>query len=172
MYGTDGFLVVRPGSFASNERQHAPAVQKGTVKLFKPDALIDCIVPEDIGRVCGTILAKGAPADGNRRIYLYGPELMPQKKVVQILADGLGKEITIGEANENDARETFAARGVPPPLADYMIRRIQTMIPGEGLQVFGYPIEDEQMRYVEKYSGKKPTTFAEFVEKNKGMFKG
>ena len=140
------------------------------MKLFKPDALIDCIVPEDIGRVCGTILAKGAPSDGNRRIYLYGPELMPQKKVVQILADGLGKKITIGDADEKDARETFAARGVPPPLADYMIRRIQMMSPGKGLSVFGYAIEEEQMRYVEKYSGKRATTFAEFVEQNKKMF--
>ncbi|MCJ1403210.1 hypothetical protein MMC11_006433 [Xylographa trunciseda] len=169
IFGTDGFLAVRPGAFASNTFQYKAGIEKGEVKIYGPDARVDCIVPEDIGRVCGTILAKG-PQDEQRAIYLCGPELFSQKDSVMILAKALGKNPEIEIANEQDAYKMFVEeRGVPAIVANYMIRQLGKTIPGK-YQVFGYPVSEEDMSNVQKYSGRKSTTFEEWVEQNKELF--
>lgn len=162
-YGTDGYVAVRPGSFASNNMQYNAGIEKGEVKIFMPDATVDNIVPEDIGRVCGTILAKG-PQAGEMKPYLYGPELLSQKETVEILAKALGKDPKITSASEKEAYKMFVEeRGVPPPLAEYMIRQSGKTVSGDS-QVFGHKVGKEELSNVEKYSGKKGTTFREWVE--------
>ena len=169
IFGVDGFVAVRPGSFASNTRQHAAGFQKGEVKIYSPDAIIDCIVPEDIGRVCGTVLAKG-PQDGQKIIYLYGPELLSQADAVKTYAKVLGKDFKVVSISKEDAYKTFVEEHkLPVPAAKYMIDRAGRKATGQ-VQVFGYPVSEEQLSNVEKYSGRKATTFEEWVEQNKGMF--
>ena len=169
IFGPEGFVAVRPGSFASNTLQYKAGLEKGEVKVYGPDAKVDCIVPEDIGRVCGTVLAKG-PQDEHRAIYLYGPELLSQKDTVRILAEALGKDPKIEVANEQDAYKLFAEeRGVPEPIAKYMVRQAGKTST-ERTEVFGYPVSEEQMSNVQKYSGKKGMTFEEWVEQNKQKF--
>lgn len=169
IYGTDRFVALRPGSFASNTVSYKSGLQRGEVKIFMPDATVDCIVPEDIGRVGGTILANG-PQDDERAIYLYGPELLSQMGSVKILAKVLGKNPKLESANEQEALAQFVDdRGVPRVVADYMIRQAGKTVPGK-TQVFGYEISEEQLSNVQKYSGKKGTTFEEWVEQNKQMF--
>lgn len=169
VFGTDGFVAVRPGSFASNTLQYKAGLAKGEVKIFSPDATVDCIVPEDIGRVCGTVLAKG-PQDEQRAIYLYGPELLSQPDTVRILAKALGKDPKIAIATEQDAYKMFVEeRGMPAPIAKYMIRQAGKTVTGQS-QVFGYPVSEEELSNVQKYSGGKGTTFEEWVEQNKQMF--
>ena len=169
IFGPDGVVAVRPGSFSSNTLQYKSGLEKDIVKIYAPDAKVDCIVPEDIGRVCGKVLAKG-PQDEQRAIYLYGPELLSQMDSVRILAKALGKNPKIEIANEQDAYKMFVEeRGVPVPVAKYMIRQA-----GENLakqnQVFGYPVSEEQLSNVQKYSGRKGMTFEEWAEQNKRMF--
>jgi uncharacterized protein YbjT (DUF2867 family) len=169
IFGADGFVAVRPGSFASNTRQYKAGLEKGEVKIYGPDAKVDCIVPEDIGRVCGTVLSKG-PQDEQRAIYLYGPKLLSQTDSVRTLAKALGKNPKIVSADEQDAYKMFVEeRGVPVPLAKYMISRAGRTATGHS-QVFGYPVSEEQLSNVQKYSGRKATTFEEWVEQNKQMF--
>ena len=169
IFGTDGFVAVRPGSFASNTLQYKAGLEKGEVKIHMPDAKVDCIVPEDIGRVCGRVLAKG-PQNEQRAIYLYGPELLSQTDSVRILAKALGKNPRIETANEQDAYKMFVEeRGVPVLVAKYMIRQAGKTVT-ERSQVFGYPVSEEQLSNVQKYSGRKGTTFEEWVEQNKQMF--
>jgi uncharacterized protein YbjT (DUF2867 family) len=169
IFGTDGFVAVRPGSFASNTLQYKAGLEKGEVKIHMPDAKIDCIVPEDIGKVCGRVLAKG-PQNKQRAIYLYGPELLSQTDSVRILAKALGKNPRIETANEQDAYKMFVEeRGVPVLIAKYMIRQAEKTVT-EQSEVFGYPVSKEQLSNVQKYSGRKGTTFKEWVEQNKQMF--
>ena len=169
IFGTDGFVAVRPGSFASNTIQFKAGLEKGEVKIHGPDAKVDCIVPEDIGRVCGRVLAKG-PQDDQKAIYLYGPELLSQTESVKVLAKVLGKDPKIEIADEQEAYKMFVEeRGVPVPVAKYMIRQAGKTVT-EQSQVFGYPITEEQLSNVQKYSGRKGTTFEEWVEQNKQMF--
>lgn len=168
IFGADGFVAVRPGSFASNVRQYKAGLAKGEVKIYGPDAKVDCIVPEDIGRVCGTILSKG-PQDEQRAIYLYGPELVSQADSVRILAKALGTDPKIESADEQYAYKMFVERGIAVPIAKYMIGRAGRTATGPN-QVFGYPVSEEQLSNVEKYSGRKATRFEEWVEQNKQMF--
>jgi uncharacterized protein YbjT (DUF2867 family) len=168
-FGADGYVAARPGSFASNTLQYKGGIAKGQVKIFGPDAKVDCIVQEDIGKVCGTILAKG-PQDSERAIYLYGPELLPQRDVVELLAKAVGKSVEIDAANDEEAYKMFVEeRGVPVPIAKYMLRR-STVSDAGASTVFGYPITPEQLSNVQKYSGKKATTFQEWVDQNKQKF--
>jgi uncharacterized protein YbjT (DUF2867 family) len=163
VYGADGFIAVRPGSFASNTRQYKEGFAKGEVRVFGPNARVDCIVQEDIGRVCGTVLAKGV-------IYLYGPEVITQMDQVRILARVLDKEPRVVIASEEDALKMFVEeRKVPAPFAEYMIRQVEKSGTGD-LEVIGYPVREEELSNVEKYSGRKAATFEEWAERNKNLF--
>ncbi|VUC30263.1 unnamed protein product [Clonostachys rosea] len=169
VFGPDGYVAVKPGSFASNTRQYKAGIQEGEVSIMAPDATVDCVAPEDIGRVCGTVLTKGAPGD-DRVLYLYGPQLLTHEDCVQILANALGKNPKVKALDKADAYKMFnEQRGFPPTLAEYMVRQGSLVTPGQQ-SVFGYPVSDDQLSNVEKYSGKKATTFEEWVEQNKDMF--
>ncbi|KAF8847479.1 NAD(P)-binding protein [Acephala macrosclerotiorum] len=169
IFGKDGFIAVRPGSFAGNTVQYKAGLKSGKVKIYMPDARIDCIVPEDIGRVCGTILANG-PQDEQRIIYLYGPELLSQAESVRILAKALGKNVKIESVNEEEAYRLFIEeRGAPALMARYMIRQAGKTVPQESC-VFGYPVSKEHLSNIHKYSGRKGMGFKEWSEQNKWMF--
>ncbi|KAL8751416.1 MAG: hypothetical protein Q9184_006076 [Pyrenodesmia sp. 2 TL-2023] len=170
VFGEKGFVAVRPGTFASNTLQYKRGLEQGVIKIFGLDMTVDCIVPEDIGRVCGTVLAKG-PQDDQRAIYLYGPKLMSQLEAVKIIGNALGRDPKIEECDAQGAYKLFVAEGgFPAPIAEYMVRQTQKAFGAGEDQVFGYKIDREHLGNVEKYSGKKSTTFQEWVEQEKGMF--
>lgn len=173
VYGKNNFVALRPGSFASNMLQYKSGLKQGQAKIFLPDGRVDCIVPEDIGRVAGTILAKG-PQDQQRAIYLYGPTLLDQGEAVRSLARALGvnepRIENVGKGQEDEAYKMLTEnRGLPPPIAKYMISQLDREIKGEN-QVFGYSVQQEELSNVEKYSGKKGTSFEEWVTANKVLF--
>lgn len=169
VFGADGFVAARPGSFASNNVQFKTGVHEGHVRIFAPDTTVDCIVPEDIGRVCGTILAKG-PQDDQRAIYLYGAHLMSQADAVRVVAKVLGKNVRIESMNGDDAFKMFTQdHKLPEPLAQFFIRQSIKSRP-DTLDVFGYPVTQEQLSNVHRYSGKPATTFERWVEQNREKF--
>lgn len=45
--------VLRPGYFSSNLFMYAQGVQQGVVDVFRPKAVFDFVVPDDIGAVAG-----------------------------------------------------------------------------------------------------------------------
>lgn len=168
VFGEHAYVAARPGAFASNTAQYKAGLQAGEVGVFGLQSVVDCIVPADIGRVCGTVLAHGPPADGQRHLYLYGPRLYSQEECVGVLARGLAKEPKIVAVAEQDAHKLFGH--MPPALVDYMIRHQRMPVPSGELQVFGYPVTQDQLSNVERYSGSKATTFPEWVEQNKQLF--
>ena len=168
VFGENGYVAVRPGYFASNTRVYKAAFAAGKYKLYKPQATVDCIVPEDIGRVAGTVLVEGA-RDGEREIVLYGPELRTQREVIGVLERILGKKVEIEVVEgEDDAYRMFAERQMPPPVAKYMIDRFGKSV-GDN-QVLGYPVKEEELRNIEKYSGRPATTFEAWVEQDRKSF--
>ena len=170
VFGEKDAVALRAGAFASNTRQYKGGLSQGDVRIHRPDAHVDCIVPEDIGRVGGTILAKG-PQDEQRNIYVYGPKLISQEESVRILTKALGKECHIGPANDEEAYKMYVEeRKVPPPLANYMIR-VAERASADKNRLWGIPIDPEDLLNVEKYTGRKATTFEEWAEQNKDIFK-
>ncbi|MCJ1334730.1 hypothetical protein MMC10_011443 [Thelotrema lepadinum] len=171
VFGADGFVAIRPGAFASNVVSNKAKLEKGEVQFYVPDAKVDCIVPEDIGRVSGTVLAKG-PQDEQKAISLYGPQLMSQADTIKVLAKALGKTVKIVDLNEQDAYKVYTEElGFPPPIVTYMINILGKAATAQGpLHVLGYPVSEEDLSNVQKYSGKKATTFEQWVEQNKQTF--
>ena len=169
IFGRDNFVAARPGSFASNNVQFGAGIQRGHVRVLSPDTPIDCVVPEDIGRVCGTILAKG-PQDDQRVIYLYGPELRTQREAIMVIAKVLGKTVTVEPMSEEEVYKMYVEdHKLPEPYAKYLIRQA-TKTPSHGLHCYGYPLTQAQLSNVEKYSGKPATRFEQWVEQNKDKF--
>lgn len=169
IFGRQHFVAVRPGSFASNELQYKSGFEKGDVKITFPKSKIDCIVPEDIGRVSGTVLAKGAPEDGNHAIYLYGPQFISAHESVATIARVLGKSPKVSDCEEGEARKILIEeRGYPPPLADYFMA--QTKTPGGPDELFGKKVNPADRGNVKKYSGFEATTFEEWVRENQENF--
>ncbi|KAL8893996.1 MAG: hypothetical protein Q9192_004723 [Flavoplaca navasiana] len=170
VFGKKGFVAIRAGSFASNTLQYKGGLKQGIIRIFGPDMTVDCIVPQDIGRVCGTILANG-PQDDQRAIYLYGPELLSQSETVKIIGDALGQDPKIEECDAQGAYKMFVQeRALPAPIAEYMVRQTQKGFAKGEDQVFGHTIDREHLGNVEKYSGKRSTTFKEWVEQKKEKF--
>ncbi|KIW30204.1 uncharacterized protein PV07_05963 [Cladophialophora immunda] len=169
VFGPGGYIAARPGSFASNTIQYKAGFESGLVKIFAPDATVDGIAPEDIGRACGTVLVKG-PLDENTAMYLYGPQLISQADCVKTLAKVLGKSPTIETMEREEAYKKFTEeRRWPAPLVEYAIKQSEAIDPARSL-VFGYPVGAEQLSSVEKYTGQKAMTFEEWAEQHKQMF--
>lgn len=172
VFGKDGFVALRPGSFATNNIAIKQDLHRGTVRIYKPDRLIDHIVPEDIGRVAGTILAK-EPQDEERAILLFGPKLWSPVDTTNIIAKKVGKDPKIVFIEEPEAYEMFVKEGAPGGLPEVLVRYILDMVnksvPGQS-DVWGFPVTEKLLHNVEKYSGKKATTFEDWAEQNKQMF--
>ena len=167
IFGANAFVAARGGYFASNSGAWKAGLAKGEIKLYGPDNMLDNIVPEDIGRVCGTVLAKG-PQDEKRIIYLYGPKLLSQRETARTLGRVLGKDPEIVSLDAEGAYKMFTEeRGLPPPLAKDFVEREAKVGPD---RVFGCLVGEEELLNVEKYSGEKATAFEEWAERNQGLF--
>lgn len=170
IFGREHFVALRPGSFASNELQYAPSFRKGeVVRITFPRQRVDCIVPQDIGLVAGTILAKGPPEDGNRTIYLYGPHFLRPGDIVATITRVLGRKPQVKACEEADARKVLVERGNPPPLAEYFMRQ-SLRCTGQDGEIVGRRVNPADRENVQKYGGAKATTFEEYVRENRGEF--
>jgi hypothetical protein len=132
----------------------------GAVRIAYPEANFDWISPEDIGRVSDTLLlGTTLPVDGKNAIHLYGPEEMPQSEVLNVIWKVLGKELTLRELYENEGVEQFmSSAGLPEPAARHYVGILR----GKSKLKDGLYNEDF-IRNIEKYSGRKPTRFEEWV---------
>lgn len=169
VFGPDGYVAVRPGAFATNLLRQREGIRTGEVKMFGAGFKIDCITPVDMGGVIGTILAEG-PRDGQRKVFLYGPQILSQKQALEIIGEVLGKEIKVSGIGAEEALAQYLAKGAPKPMADYMIKALGDTDPEleDGSWLAHYK---EGMENVQKYTGKPATGFREWVEANPELFK-
>ena len=96
--------VLRPMYFCSNLFLVAHGAKNGVVELFRPDAVFDFIVPEDIGGVAGGLLAAG---EVDRVIPLNGPELLTMRDAFHAVAQVDGRRVTVKEINEEGFRRNM-----------------------------------------------------------------
>jgi hypothetical protein len=131
---------------------------------------IDCITPVDIGGVIGTVLAEGLPPDGQRKIFLYGPQILSQKQGLEIINKVLGKEIKVTVIDAEEALGQYLAKGTPKPIAEYLIRELGDTDPKleDGSWLANYK---EGIENVKKYTGKPATRLQVWVETNSELIK-
>lgn len=167
LFGPKNYVAVRPGSFATNSTWWNAGISAGEVKLYCPDAKFDNITPLDMGRVSGTILAKGQQ-DGQKIVYLLGPELLSQRDAVTTIAKSLGKDIKVTPVGEEEGVELYKASGMPEPLAKYIVERLGAA--SESNNASDQSWYEAAVSNIQKYSGQAGTKLQEWVEGNKQLF--
>ncbi|KAL2018109.1 hypothetical protein VTK56DRAFT_1239 [Thermocarpiscus australiensis] len=170
--GGFGFAAVRPAFFATNVvRWFGGLFAAGEGKLLYPEARFDYITPEDIGRVCGSLLTNGPRAldDDGEAIDLCGPQLLSLEEAVGIIGKAIGKDLRFEAVTEDEeALKFFVDNGLPEPVAKNLVKSFGEVADGRGAV--------EKTRYekavanIQKYGGEAPTKFQDWVEANKARF--
>lgn len=167
VFGQAKYVAVRPGGFATNLLRYKNGISKGEVSLHGGDFKMDYITPIDMGRVSGTILAtQTGPKNGQGKVYLFGPQVLPLKNAIVKVGEVLGKDVKITKTDAEEARKQFEANHVPKPLAEYMLRRFGE-VQDEKVE---RPDYEEGVENVRVYTSKPATTLEEWVSDNKELF--
>ncbi|EME57175.1 NAD(P)H-binding protein [Amycolatopsis decaplanina] len=153
------WTVLRPGGFASNAFQWAPAIRADRV-VAAPfgDVALPVIDPADIAGVAAAVLRESG--HHGRTYVLTGPEPISPRRQVADLADALGEPLRFAELSEDEARAAMS-EFMPPVVVEAT------------LSILGRPTEDE-LRVspdVEKVLGRPGRTFADWAARNAAAFK-
>lgn len=172
VFGKGNYVAVRPAWFASNTSQWSNMIKKnGEVMVISSKMVLDPIAPEDIGKVCGALVAGGKErAEGKDFIRICGPKLMPVKDVVGIIEAVVGKEIKVREVNEEgfvDAYVQFA--GLPEEIARVLAATFKRRSGDKVDEMYGDQYQ-ESAGSILKYGGSEATGFKEWVEGNMDYF--
>ncbi|KAJ4294670.1 hypothetical protein N0V88_004900 [Collariella sp. IMI 366227] len=175
LFGADGYAAVRPGVFVSNLLQYKDAIAAGVVKVPSPGANCDYISPEDIGSVCGAVLAKGSLALDRQKtdknaIYLCGPRRISQRDAIQLIGKAVDKDVTVEDfADEEEAVENITkGLGLPEVGARYLWKGMKDL--EETDSMYKNIDYEEAVANVQKYGGKVATDIQDWVETNKAKF--
>ena len=174
IYGKEAFTAVRPAFFASNSFWWANQIAtEAEVKTAFPDVRLDFISPEDIGAVCGTFLAGAAvPTEGDQGqkiVCLTGPELLSVAEAIQTIGRSIGKKVRVTTVTEDENVEIMVSKsGIPRPLAKLLIGQLAQMQDGAGFS--GSPDFHQYSANIERYLGRPPTRFEQWVEQNREKF--
>lgn len=163
IYGKDGFVAVRPNYFSSNILWFKAGILAGEVRHANPEAEYDWISPEDIGRVCGSILARGLK---HRILWLMGSERIALKDAVGVVARALGREIKVTRITAEEALDEFLKNGTPEHTARWIVRYITE---DAGFE-FKTTVVEEARGNVLKYTNRAPVKFDQWVNGNLARF--
>jgi NAD(P)-dependent dehydrogenase (short-subunit alcohol dehydrogenase family) len=163
IYGKECFVAVRPNYFASNILWFKAGIHAGEVRHANPEAEYDWISPQDIGRVCGSILARGMK---QRIVWLMGSEKMALKDAVGVVARALGREIKVTKITAEEALEEFLKNGTPEHTARWIVRYITEDAGYE----FKTAVVEEARGNVLKYTHRVPVQFDQWVDGDLAKF--
>lgn len=175
IFGKEGFVAVRPAFFASNSLWWKEMVRDGDVRIPYPQAKFDNISPKDIGRVAAAALVKGPSilptlVEKHNAITLFGPRLVPMEEQAAIIGRVLGKEVKVTTVSEEETIR-IVSRIVPEAIAREVIPQAKVRA---GLEEDDGFYDEERFAVgsanVERFGGRRPTEFAEWVEENKASF--
>jgi hypothetical protein len=162
IYGSQAYVALRAGAFATNTLRWRTGISSGEVRLENPDMESDLITPTDMGRVAGTILAKGQH-DGQHIVYLYGPRLLAQK-------DALTDAITVLGKNMKPIPMTAQQHGGSNSGAQDVLVRLGPEESRSDWTQTAYSNFEQEVGNVRKYTGQPPTEYKEWVESSKARF--
>lgn len=172
IYGKENFVAIRPGYFVTNTAAYwGKGIAQGEVDLVSPDSKQDFITPGDMGRVSGTILANG-PKDGQRHVYLFGPELLQSDKVLAMIQErAVKKPIKVNPVtDEEEIKDVFRKSRFPEHFIKFFAAKMKEFQGNTGLEE--RPKYSEGVANVEKYTGVPSQKFEDWLEANKSMFQG
>jgi uncharacterized protein YbjT (DUF2867 family) len=173
VFGSSGYIALRPGYFNTNAQWWAGMICEGEVKIVYPDAKFDWISPEDIGKVAGMLLVKGNSSEGAEEcnaIPLCGPRLVSQREAAVIFGKALGKHIKVTELDEKEGVKNMLNNGVPEFVAGTLVKALGAQIRGEGgPSYFGGETYEKATANLQKYAGR-ASSLEEWANANKDFF--
>lgn len=156
-------LSIRPGYFATNpvsndlDRSKSPV----EVNVFKAhENNFDPIDPEDIGRVCGSVLVDRPYESPMKSVVLHGPEDMTNHAIWETIKEVTGQPIEVHHLTKEQYVEMMKKK-LPAPIAEYFADRLD-----RGNAVSRASATDN----VKKYTGKDATRFADYVARHRSDF--
>lgn len=160
--------IIRPAYFSSNIQmlEDWDEVKRGELGIAYPEAPFDYLAPEDVGALAGARIVKPAPSSGELVITQCGPELISQKNAWSIISKGLGMDITVKEITDEEHRKKLEARGFPPPMIKSSVERLADLA-RDPSGLYAPDVYKEASGNFEKYTERKPTTLASWVEKHR-----
>ncbi|KAJ5272417.1 hypothetical protein N7478_007542 [Penicillium angulare] len=165
VFGTNG-IAVRPAYFATNALQMRNGVLSGEVRLPNPDAVLDWIVPADVGRVCGCILARGSIGH-ERVVSLVGAQLMSLRQVVEAICFVVGVDVKVRRIRVEEAVDDVRSMaGLTEAFARWYVDNMM----GVRRDISLAPAYKEAVGNIWRYTGRKPITFQEWLGENRKLF--
>ncbi|VUC26643.1 unnamed protein product [Clonostachys rosea] len=167
-FGVDNYVALRPGAFVTNLLAEKEGIIAGKIEMHGSIFEQDNIVPSDIGKVAGTVLASG-PRNGQKKVYLYGPQIRSIHDSLVEVARLLGKDLEIIELSPEEGLKKYVGGGMGESIAKYMIEVRSTKGPDKG-NGERFPRYQEGASNVQLYTGKPSTSLEDWVKQNKELF--
>lgn len=157
-----GWTVLRPGAFASNALEWAPAIRAGgELRVPYAESTLSPVHERDIAAVAVQALLSdghdGATYD------LTGPESMTRRRQAELAGEASGRPVTVtdlvGEAARAQLERQYGAFGVPG-LVDSVLATYAASVGTAA------PVTDT----VAKVTGRPPTAFADWAAEHRTAF--
>ena len=168
VFGSDHYVALRAGAFATNLMQERKGIAAGQVSLYGGEFQQDNITPSDIGRVCGNILVSG-PRNGQQKVYLYGPQILSLHEGIVKIGKILDRDVKVTALSREEAWNNYIGSGMPEPYAKHLIDVLGTKGPDKG-HGERFPKYEEGVNNVKLYTGRPSTSFEDWVRENKAEF--
>ena len=134
-------------------------IQGGTVSLPFTTGVHAPIAADDQARVIAALLENPTPHAG--KVYpLCGPVLMTFEESFRIAGDVLGKPIQYRVTSMDEYAAMWSSLGCSPYFVQHIVEVAKAHTNG-GFSIFNHDVE--------KITGQRPMTVAEFVEKNRAQ---
>ncbi|KAL5002503.1 hypothetical protein BDV10DRAFT_102914 [Aspergillus recurvatus] len=170
VFGARGYVAVRPAFFASNSRWwQKQIVEDGEVRWAFPDLKLDYISPDDIGAVCGTILAGAFEGEHQTSVYLSGPETdLSVADAIEVIGRVISKPVKLTKVSTDENIQVMVEKsGTPEPLARALTDTFAEETENQGMMRAETP---EIRANIERYLKRPAMRFSEWVERNKDKF--
>ncbi|KAH8646138.1 hypothetical protein BX600DRAFT_477189 [Xylariales sp. PMI_506] len=175
-FGPDNYVAVRPGYFATNTLSWKAMIKTNQVKIVYPGVYFDYVSHSDIGRVCGSLLAKGPQVfetqAGHNVVRVGGPAVLTQRDAALTVGKVLGKELEIIDLDDQAGTDFYTqVMKLPEVQAKGLVGMLKARSGGT-ISSAGYvgPIYEESVANVERFSGQPATPYAQWVAENKEDF--
>jgi uncharacterized protein YbjT (DUF2867 family) len=154
------WTVLMPVEFMSNALEWAHGIRTEDVVREPFVGRLSAMVHEaDIGAVAAVALTEDGHA--GRTYTITGPEVLTLQDKVHALARARGRDIRLVELSETEARDQWAAAGLPPETVDFLIM-VYGNTPPDGYTV---------LRTVEEVTGSPARTFHEWAREHAAAFR-
>ncbi|CCF41403.1 AFUA_2G17970 family ergot alkaloid biosynthesis protein [Colletotrichum higginsianum] len=157
------WAAIRPTWFQQNfveqDNHRGAIVDESTIYSATADGKIPWVATEDIAACAYQLLTQeDAPND---QYLILGPELLAYDDIATILSEVLGRKIVHKKLSTQELVDRFAGQGMPRDYAE-MMGGLDTAIKNGS--------EDRTNSVVLALTGRRPRTFRETAEKNKGVW--